>query len=180
MKLCENCGKEHTGEYASGRFCTRKCARGFSSKNNREEISKKVSDTLKRIFANKIINGLTKQQRIEKDLAEKHASYIRETEITSLFDLSNRTTVKILKRLKLPCSNCNWYVENVVGDIHHIIQKKYGGSNNHDNLCYLCPNCHRLVHSNKIDSKNLINLTDYIGDRWKDFYYVKNKKIIPK
>ena len=29
---CENCGIEHDGKYGSGRFCSVKCARGFSSK----------------------------------------------------------------------------------------------------------------------------------------------------
>ena len=44
--FCENCGIEHKGIYGSGRFCSIKCARGFSSKNKRLEINKKVSDKL--------------------------------------------------------------------------------------------------------------------------------------
>lgn len=43
MKNCENCKLEHDGKYGSGRFCTSKCARGFSSKEKRLEINKKVS-----------------------------------------------------------------------------------------------------------------------------------------
>ena len=31
--ICENCGKEHNGEYASGRFCCKKCAKSFSTKD---------------------------------------------------------------------------------------------------------------------------------------------------
>ena len=31
--ICENCGTEHNGEYGSGRFCCKKCARSFSTKN---------------------------------------------------------------------------------------------------------------------------------------------------
>ena len=31
--ICENCGKEHDGNYGSGRFCSKECARAFSSKN---------------------------------------------------------------------------------------------------------------------------------------------------
>lgn len=44
--ICENCGKEFTGKYskwASGRFCSTKCARGFSTKLKRQEINLKVS-----------------------------------------------------------------------------------------------------------------------------------------
>lgn len=43
---CESCNVEHNGKYGSGRFCSSKCARGFSTKNNREEINKKVSKTM--------------------------------------------------------------------------------------------------------------------------------------
>lgn len=44
---CENCGCEHNGSYGSGRFCSIKCARSFSTKNKRKEINKKVSNSLK-------------------------------------------------------------------------------------------------------------------------------------
>jgi hypothetical protein len=43
---CENCDNEHDGQYGSGRFCSLKCARGFSTKANRREINLKVSKTL--------------------------------------------------------------------------------------------------------------------------------------
>ena len=33
--ICENCGKEHDGSYATGRFCSVVCARSFSSKTNK-------------------------------------------------------------------------------------------------------------------------------------------------
>jgi len=39
---CENCNKEHDGTYGSGRFCSSKCARGFSTKEKRKEINKKL------------------------------------------------------------------------------------------------------------------------------------------
>lgn len=37
MKICENCGKEHDGNYGSGRFCCLKCARSFSTKFDKHE-----------------------------------------------------------------------------------------------------------------------------------------------
>lgn len=169
MKLCENCNSEHDGSYGSGRFCTGTCARGFSTKAKREDINKRVSETL----SAKLNNGLTKQQIIQQKVAHKHAAFILKKELSSLSELSVRTVTKILKRMQLPCSLCGWYVEGVVGDIHHIIEKKNGGSNDHSNLTYICPNCHRMVHSNKIDSNKLVNLDDYIGDTWKDYYFIK-------
>lgn len=38
--ICENCGNNHDGSYGSGRFCDQKCARGFSTLKNRDEINK--------------------------------------------------------------------------------------------------------------------------------------------
>lgn len=51
MKTCENCGNMHKGEYGSGRFCTAKCSRGFSTKAKRAEINAKVSAKLKKEVA---------------------------------------------------------------------------------------------------------------------------------
>jgi hypothetical protein len=47
MPNCENCGFEHDGSYCSGRFCSSKCARGFSTKLKRQEVNKKVSQKLR-------------------------------------------------------------------------------------------------------------------------------------
>lgn len=44
-KICENCGYEHNGDYGSGRFCSVKCSKAFSTKAKRKEINKKVSKT---------------------------------------------------------------------------------------------------------------------------------------
>jgi hypothetical protein len=44
---CENCGCKHDGSYGSGRFCSTKCSRGFSTKAKRKEINEKVSKSLK-------------------------------------------------------------------------------------------------------------------------------------
>jgi len=45
---CENCENEHDGTYGSGRFCSTKCARGFSTKAKRKEINERVSKKLRR------------------------------------------------------------------------------------------------------------------------------------
>lgn len=46
LKICENCANLHDGKYGSGRFCTNKCARGFSTKQKRSLINEKVSKSL--------------------------------------------------------------------------------------------------------------------------------------
>ena len=46
MRICENCTIEHDGNYASGRFCSSKCSRSFSTKVKRQQINNRVSNTL--------------------------------------------------------------------------------------------------------------------------------------
>lgn len=47
---CEYCEKEHDGSYGSGRFCSPKCARTFSTSKNKEEINRKRSDSIKKKY----------------------------------------------------------------------------------------------------------------------------------
>lgn len=47
MKICENCGKEHDGSYATGRFCCKECARSFSAKHVSEAGRKRQVIALK-------------------------------------------------------------------------------------------------------------------------------------
>lgn len=46
---CENCKRSHDGKYGSGRFCTKECARGFSTKAKRKEINEKVGAKIKQL-----------------------------------------------------------------------------------------------------------------------------------
>jgi 5-methylcytosine-specific restriction endonuclease McrA len=170
---CENCGKEIKPEddYRAEssrkrkkplRFCSRSCANAHSHSQAQRE---KASASLKEYFSkNEVWNkGKTTSQNAS---CEKR-------ELRNLFDMSKRTISKVLKRLKIHCSRCDWYEEGVVGDVHHIIPKKVGGSDEHTNLTYLCPNCHRTVHSGKIDSTELKTIQEQIGDTWKDVVFYK-------
>jgi 5-methylcytosine-specific restriction endonuclease McrA len=47
--ICEYCNKVHGGIYGSGRFCSNKCARGFSTRDKRKEINKRVSLKLRKL-----------------------------------------------------------------------------------------------------------------------------------
>lgn len=93
----------------------------------------------------------------------------------SILDVSKRTTAKILKRMDLPCSCCGFYVKGVSLDVHHIIPRKNGGTNDMSNLTYICPNCHRIAHTDiKLLNKPLISILQQLEDSgkdWKDFYY---------
>lgn len=91
------------------------------------------------------------------------------TRLKSILEASSRTVRKILKRLGKGCSRCGWSEGGC--DVHHIRGRKVQDPDNHDNLTLLCPNCHRLVHERKVSPNDLIPLTRYIGDDWKQHYY---------
>ena len=86
--------------------------------------------------------------------------------MNNIYEVSSRTRCKILKRMIQSCSNCGWNKSSC--DLHHIIPRSRGGSNDHTNLTILCPNCHRLAHENKITS--FVSLQEQIGDSWKQHY----------
>ncbi len=44
--FCELCHVYHDGTYGSGRFCSKKCAKAFSTHKNRKDISEKVRSKL--------------------------------------------------------------------------------------------------------------------------------------
>lgn len=52
--ICENCGLEHNGSYGSKRFCSAKCARSYSTKNESKELKEaKCIECGKKIYINK-------------------------------------------------------------------------------------------------------------------------------
>lgn len=82
-------------------------------------------------------------------------------------DLSTRTMQKIVRRAKLACAVCGWDEDSC--DIHHIIGRAVGGTNNVSNLACICPNCHRKAHSRKISVEYLLSVSMKDFD-WKKFY----------
>lgn len=169
--ICEKCNKEFFEDWRKDKktikknpvpkFCCRSCA---NSREMQQETKLKISKSL---IGNKAWNKNLK----DSEKLKKFSTYSRKASPETVFDISSRTLSKILIRLNKPCSYCGWHVEGAVGDIHHIIPKKEGGTNDHSNLTYICPNCHRLWHSGIIKSEEFISIDKYIGDEWKQFYF---------
>ena len=195
--ICENCGKEHDGSYGSGRFCCQACARAFSTSKNKDIINNKRRNTLlghpvsdetkQKISKNSKSSNIEIRAKIAKgnkdywnNLTEIEKENIIEKrkhglnnyhfkKYKSILDVSLRTVFKILDRMQIGCLICGWNEAHC--DIHHINGRKIEDADSMKNLTYICPNCHRLVHSNKIDKSQLISLEDAIGETWLDFYF---------
>lgn len=154
MMKCENCEKEHKGDYGSGRFCSQKCARGFATKKDREDINRKVSKTLKKGFKDGSHKGST---------GRKHSKETRLKQGNSLKETHKRNKAKAQDSLPFEEWKKGWIYEflyNEVGnkceecgfeytdlktkkgpyEVHHV-----DGNNKNwkrDNLQILCLNCH--------------------------------------
>jgi hypothetical protein len=183
---CEMCSIEHNGTYASGRFCSYQCSRRFSTASKRAEINSKISNTLKGRIVERsntpperpceecgtlIRKYVSEGKKLKCGSCVARSPYVRkDISKLQLMDLSGRTISKIISRAKLKCSICGW--DETIGDIHHIIHKKDGGTDHPSNLIYVCPNHHRVIHTlNRYDVEFLKDrcLEKTFPDR-RDFY----------
>jgi len=189
-KICINCGKNIPYEKKRNKFCSSSCSAIFNNHNRvvSDKTKEKISSTLKDKGKNKhkiciqcgkeFVSKKEKQKycSVECSQGEKHYMSVSESTIgkykgtiKSIMDVSSRTTTKIFKRLDIGCCLCNWKESSC--DIHHINGKKIENCNDHNNLTYICPNCHRLVHNGKIDKNKLIPLNKILPDNWMESYY---------
>ena len=193
--ICQNCGKEHDGSYGSGKFCCKSCAIAYGNKQrkNRDIINKHISEGVKKYNKENPKKLILYHYTCEKcgkefdspkirdgrhihceDCKRKVVHYKDINETTSIKELSKRTITKILNRANKGCSICGWNESTC--DIHHIIEKSNGGTDEHNNLIIVCPNCHRIIHTtDKYSIQFLQNLSmekQFID--WKNYYYPSN------
>lgn len=153
--FCENCYAGHDGSYGSGRFCSNKCARSFSTKEKRAEINEKVSSKL----TGKSTNGRCGWEyiSIERKIKGRINSAKHNTErahydlyVLSWDDFIQKSgKQKIRKRVlieqdgKCICGLSEWNGKKLSLQLHH----KDGDHDNRsrDNLECLCPNCHSIT-----------------------------------
>lgn len=164
---CINCGNVLTKRHQK-KFCSSACAAKVNNKNRKvsEEQKEKVSISLKNHYKiNKPrSSGLEHAKLVGASTKGKYKK-----EVNSILEASTRTVAKIVKRLQLKCCICGWDEESI--DIHHIIPRRMGGTDLHDNLTPLCPNHHRLADRQKINSDKFVTLTTLLGPNWKDLYF---------
>lgn len=185
---CENCNKEHDGSYGSGRFCSAKCSRSFSSKKqDKSKIKQAMAEASLKYFNKPHFCIICGAEYHTKDYSRKECFDCRPETIKriktekmlpdSILDISKRTAMKIVHRMKLPCSCCGIYIDGIHWDFHHIIPKKEGGQDDMMNITYICPNCHRIAHSNKdLLQRPLVSIKQQLQELhldWHNFYYVQ-------
>lgn len=150
---CEHCSQKIDGFYGSGRFCNRKCACAFSTKEKRQEINLAVSKKLTgRSFSSEgqFKKGYDSRRRKfnQQDWAKAvEVNQIRLKELYESLDWNElplpEKRRRILQEQENKCLKCRineWMGESVVLELHHV---DGNDSNNvRQNLQILCPNCH--------------------------------------
>jgi Zn finger protein HypA/HybF involved in hydrogenase expression len=154
---CENCDHDHDGSYGAGRFCSSKCARGFSTKSKRIEISEKVSRTLsgRPSWNNSgFKQGFDERRKILSDddrikAVEQSRIVAEEKYNNTLFDelsieLKRRRVIEEQNYRCNKCSNTHWLGEPIKLELHH---KNTKDDEQRESLECLCPNCHSYTDS---------------------------------
>lgn len=201
--ICENCGKEHDGKYASGRFCCKSCSIAFGNKKKAKnpEKNKKISESVKRYYiehpevlqykkhnkpdytyiCEKCGDTFKTKYKIKngryihcENCKRKVVHYKDINKLTSIKELSKRTITKLLVRANKECSLCGW--NESTKDIHHIIPRSKGGTDDGSNLIIVCPNCHRVIHTTDKYSEEYLKQfsIENTFNNWKDYYHPCN------
>ena len=155
--LCQNCNSEHSSNYGSGRFCSSKCARSYSTKIKRTEINKKVSVALKGKPSGQLgkrkplsVEGLAKRKETMNKLSKQRC-------LTLPFDQvpTTRQKERILFEQNGKCDICSmlpfWNGKPLVFQLDNINGKQFG--DHRENLRVICPNCH--TQTTTFASKNV-------------------------
>lgn len=189
--ICEKCKNEYQGKFGSGRFCSKACANSrIPNENTKAKQSKSMKDFYvknpvvkkpdykKEMLCEKcgdlFLWKADKRRKIHCDKCKRKCVKFKEG-ILSITGVSKRTISKILNRANKCCSICGW--NEAICDIHHIIPKHKGGSEDHSNLIIVCPNCHRVSHKTKkysIEFLQNLSIENTFAD-WKDFYNLDNQ-----
>jgi hypothetical protein len=184
---CLKCKNEHDGTFGSGKYCNRGCANartpskarnlriseGLKSSELVKEVAKKRIKTYECISCGMGYKRFNKSQKCSP--CRRVVTRIKDiNSIESMYELSSRTASKMLRRAKHPCSICGWDKSSC--DVHHIIEKCNGGTNDHDNLVCVCPNCHRVIHTEKTYSREYLRglSLSITFSNWRDYYHPSN------
>ena len=167
--ICEKCESEHDGKYGSGRFCSIKCARAFSTYENRKAISEKIrASLLGKPLTDKHphkLGSIWTDELKEKSKVSRRARLASinpearrkaaETFSKNRFDLlitrpfeeikgKKSRKKRILHEQNNECTICGmkdtWQGKTLIFELDHIDGNNE--NNLRDNLRLVCPNCH--------------------------------------
>ena len=190
--VCLKCDREFKSTEKEPKFCSRSCAAVYNNVRKAHDIDTKlkISLSVKEYYEKNPKEKIVRIYDYKCDICGEDFSRSKKfregrhircpkciqirvhlkdlSNVGSMLELSKRTVSKVLLRMKIGCSFCGW--NKCTGDIHHIVSRKNKGTDDHSNLSYLCPNCHRMAQRGLITPEQLTTMADYVGESWKKFY----------
>lgn len=164
VQLCEQCGCEHSGTFATGRFCSAFCSRQFASLARRAEVNAKVSAKL--MGRRRTLSETRLCQKCGEKFRHRHANEkyclvckqvrirLRVTTEQELVTRLNNEYIpdagalrSLLRRTRehrcVICNGTEWQGQPIPLVLDHID----GNSENNypDNLRWVCANCDRFL-----------------------------------
>ena len=154
---CEKCSTDHFRQYGSGRFCSAKCARSFSTADKRQDINEAVSRKLKGKLPSGYSEMSTDASRLKAARSLRRKSEARPFDEVSL-DLKRRRVISDQNGCCNHCGLNEWRGRPLTLELEHID----GDNTNNDrsNLECLCPNCHSLTDTWRGRNKKTKRVSD--------------------
>jgi len=151
QRVCKWCDKEFLADIreinrGGGKFCSLSCGAYYN--NLHKTLITKICHYCEQSYQTQAKRSLY----CTRSCSEKarKARTVKAGNQNTNRSLLQKRIIKKLGPKEFKCFICEW--NEVMCDIHHIIAKSKGGSDNFDNLTVLCPNHHRLADRNKLIS----------------------------
>ena len=148
--ICEMCFNYHDASYGSGRFCSAKCARGFSSKEKRQEINTKVSKTMTgkphpHVYCHKNIQDV--KSKASESIKKWHDAKLAYVDFSKAARMTRKRM--LLKEQDNKCAICKrsfvWLGAPLMSMQDHIDGNRK--NNSRENARLVCPNCHSQTNT---------------------------------
>jgi hypothetical protein len=166
---CQECGKGFKvppTRKDTAKYCSIECADGHRNDKRKVEQIKKVCKQCGKTFHDhpchierrnycsyECAKKATSDFWFEKSIGDDNHFYTR--------SFWKKLRSLILERDRYRCQICG--EENKKLNVHHIKEKRNGGTDHKDNLITLCVNCHRRKHKNYDYLRACHRLTDRVG-----------------
>jgi len=144
---CLRCGNNFQPKTSVNVYCSKECLNPTPKirQGKCKTCDVKLADN-RRVYCSPCKQVKIKEQR--KKQKERERLYSMPSSTVS-------SVKRLITKYNMNCSICSW--DKGTCDLHHIKGRKIEDPHAYTNLTLLCPNCHRLVHEDKIPESDIVN-----------------------
>lgn len=148
-KLCQFCGEPFIADSrelnrGNAKYCSLSCSAKAPKALQYNQICKHCGRDFK---------SASKNAKYCSDSCKQKNYRAKQREV-SKNDIPIKTLYSIFE--DVPCEICGW--NKTARDLHHILEVSKNGKNKLENIVCVCPNCHRMIHTNLISEDDLLKV----------------------